>query len=269
MTVFRVPKPIIGMLHVPALPGSPANSNGIREIRKWVLADAEALAEGGVDGFILENFGDAPFYPGRVPPHTVAFLSVIGHDLKARFPLPLGINVLRNDALSALAVATAVEAEFVRVNVYTGARLSDQGILQGEAHEILRYRKLLESDVAVFADVAVKHSTAIGQRDLADEVEDTVRRGRADAIIISGSATGKRASLEDLQIARKAACGTPVFIGSGVDTSSAAELLAYADGAIVGTALKKDGYTLNPVDRGRVKALVEAVRTTRIRESRR
>ena len=147
---------------------------------------------------MLENFGDVPFYPGRVPAHTVAFLTVLAAEVRARFTVPLGINVLRNDGLSAIAVAVAVGASYVRVNVYTGARLADQGILEGEAHEITRYRRMLSSNVQIWADVAVKHSAAIGDRALEDEVEDTVQRGLADAIIVSGSGTGKQTSMDDL-----------------------------------------------------------------------
>src|SRR5881397_1372117 len=116
-TMFKAHKPVISMLHVPALPGSPGHELSFTEIRDWVLTDAEALASGGVDGLILENFGDTPFYPSRVPPHTVAFLTMPGYEVKTQFALPLGINVLRNDAASALAIATAVGAQFVRVNV--------------------------------------------------------------------------------------------------------------------------------------------------------
>src|SRR4051812_12593050 len=167
------------MIHVPALPGVPRCSMNFEEIRQFVLADAAALAEGGVDGLIIENFGDVPFYASRVPAHTVAFLSTLAFELKSRFLLPLGINVLRNDGMAAVAIAAAVGAEFVRVNVYTGARLTDQGILRGEAQEIARYRRALGVAAQIWADVAVKHSAPLGERLLADEVEDTVNRALA------------------------------------------------------------------------------------------
>src|SRR5947208_3001745 len=116
--LFRVMKPVIGMLHVPALPGSPRNTRGFNSIVDWVLKDAEALAAGGIDGMLLENFGDVPFYPRHVPPHTVSFLTALGREVRHRFDLPLGINVLRNDSASAMAVAAAVGAEFIRVNIH-------------------------------------------------------------------------------------------------------------------------------------------------------
>jgi uncharacterized protein len=230
------------------------------EIRRFVLTDSATLAEGGVDGLMLENFGDVPFYPGRVPAHTVAFLSTLAFEVKTRVPLPLGINVLRNDGMAAIAIATAVEAEFVRVNVYTGARLADQGILQGEAHEITRYRRALGATAQIWADVAVKHSAPLGDRSLGDEVEDTVERGLADAVIVSGSSTGKPTALEDVRTAKRHAAEAAVYIGSGVDDSTIEALLEVADGAIIGTAFKRGGKVSAPVDAARVRALISTVR---------
>ncbi len=152
---------IIAMLHLPALPGAPANEMDAAGILGRLLRDAEALAAGGVDALLLENYGDAPFHPRRVPPETVAFMAVLAREVRARFDLPLGVNVLRNDGRAALAVAAAAGGAFIRVNVYTGARLTDQGIVQGAAHRLLRYRRLLGSQVLVLVDVAVKHSAPL------------------------------------------------------------------------------------------------------------
>jgi membrane complex biogenesis BtpA family protein len=263
--VFRTKrKPLIGMLHVPALPGSPLNKLGFDPIVNRVLTDAKVLADGGIDGLILENFGDVPFYPRRVPPHTVAFMAVLAREVRARVDLPLGVNVLRNDCASALAIAAAVAAEFIRVNIHTGARLTDQGVIEGVAHRLLRYRKLLACDVKIFADVDVKHSAPLAFRELNDEVEESVGRGCADGIIVTGSATGKQTSLEDLTRAKTAARGTPVLAGSGVDIRNAASVLAVADGLIIGTAFKRDGVSTNPVDPDRVRRFMEAARNVRV-----
>jgi membrane complex biogenesis BtpA family protein len=248
------------MVHVPALPGAPRCSMNFEEIRRFVLADSAALAEGGVDGLIIENFGDVPFYASRVPAHTVAFLSTLAFEVKTRLLLPLGINVLRNDGMAAIAIAAAVGAEFVRVNVYTGARLADQGILHGEAHEIARYRRALGATAQIWADVAVKHSAPLGDRFLGDEVEDTVERGLADAVIVSGTSTGKPTALEDVRTVKRHAGHAAVYVGSGLDDSTVDTLLEVADGAIVGTAFKLGGKVSAPVDRARVRALVSTVR---------
>ena len=257
--MFSAKKPVIGMLHMPPLPGSPQNRLEFDAIIDWVMTDAEALAAGGADGFILENFGDVPFYPRHAPPHTVAFMTALGCEIRKRFKHPLGVNVLRNDAESALAVAAAIGAEFIRVNIHTGARLTDQGFIEGTAHDTLRYRKMLGCDVKIFADVDVKHSAPVAVRDLSEEVEELVSRGCADGIIVTGSATGKQTALEDLKAAKRAAGSAPVFAGSGVDRANVAAVLQTADGLIVGTAFKRDGVTANPVETERVRALMELV----------
>ena len=256
--MFGSEKPVVGMLHVPPLPGSPQNRLDRDAILDWVLEDAKTLADGGINGFALENFGDIPFYPGRVPPHTVSFLTALGVEVKRQFHLPLGINVLRNDAESALAIAAAVPAEFIRVNVHTGARLTDQGVIEGTAHQTLRYRKLLGADIRIFADVDVKHSAPIASRELKVEVEELVSRGCVDAVIVTGSATGRAGSLHELKTVKASAGSAYVIAGSGVDERNIGDVLKIADAVIVGTSLKRDGITTNPVDLARVRALVEA-----------
>jgi membrane complex biogenesis BtpA family protein len=140
------------------------------------------------------------------------------------------------------------------------ARITDQGLLEGTAHRTLRYRKLLGSNTKIFADVDVKHSAPVAARDLRVEVEELVGRGCADAVIVTGSATGAETAMEDLKIAKSAAGSAYVIAGSGIDARNIAATLRVADGAIVGTSLKRDGITVNPVDPDRVHALMEAVR---------
>ena len=257
--LFGVAKPIIGMLHLRPLPGS-ARAEPFSFVRERMLADLEALVKGGVDGVILENYGDAPYFPGRVPAQTVSYLTRLAVEVRGAASLPIGINVLRSDGISALAVTAAVGAEFIRVNVYTGVRVSGEGLIQGQAHEIQRYRRELGSDVKVFADVDVKHSTGLGTVDLVDEVTETILRGRADGVIVSGKATGSETDLEDLRWAKEAAGSVPVLAGSGVTVGTVAETLRWADGAIVGTGFKVGGVTDNAVDVEAVRALMKAVR---------
>ena len=251
--------PVIGMLHAPPLPGSPEYDGDIVSVRQSVIRDAEALVAGGVDGLMLENFGDTPFYPDRVPAITVAAMTSLACDLRWRFDVPLGINVLRNDGRSALAVAVACGASFIRVNILCGARVADQGLLQGIAHDLLRERANLQaSSIQIWADVDVKHSAAFAERPLADEVQDLIARGKADAVIVSGSATGQPIDLGTLSIVKDAAGATPVLVGSGVTAESIHQLLPYANGAIVGSSLKEDGSVRKPVDVARVQGLVSA-----------
>lgn len=255
--VLPGPKAVIGMLHLPPLAGAPRYGGNGRAIREAVLRDAEALAAGGVTALLVENFGDAPFFPGRVPGYVVAQMTALAVLVREKFDLPLGVNVLRNDGCAALAVAHAAGAQFIRVNVLCGARLTDQGLIQGIAHELLRERVLLgAAHVKVFADVNVKHSAPLAARPLADEVNDLVARGGADALIVSGGATGQRADLAEARAVKAAAGGVPLLIGSGVTAETLEEFLPEADGFIIGTALKRDGRVDNPVDRQRVAALV-------------
>jgi hypothetical protein len=230
----------------------------MRGITQFVLRDAETLIRGGVNGLLLENFGDAPFARRRVSAGTVAALTTLATAVRSRFDVPFGINVLRNDALSALAIAVAVDAAFIRVNVLTGARLTDQGIIQGNAHTLLRERSRLRADrIRIFADVNVKHSVALGvERPIEEEAAETVQRGGADGLIVSGVGTGRPADVAELRRVKQAGGATPVVVGSGLDPESAAAYAADADGFIVGTGLKRDGVVTNPVDEGRVAALL-------------
>jgi membrane complex biogenesis BtpA family protein len=253
----NVSKPVVGMLHLPPLPGSPRFTGTLAAIREAVMRDADVLAAGGVHGLMLENFGDVPFYPGRVPAHTVAAMTAVAADVRRRFAeVPLGINVLRNDGLSAVGIAAAVGAHFIRVNVLCGARVADQGILQGIAHDLLRERAMLGArEVRIFADVDVKHSAALAEVAIESEVEDTLARGLADALVVSGSGTGKPTDPAHVARVRQAAGaigGAPLFIGSGVDEGTLPALLPHADGFIIGTAFKRDGRASNPVERDRV-----------------
>jgi membrane complex biogenesis BtpA family protein len=258
--IFTTIKPVIGMLHLLPLPGSPRYGGDAASIRDGALRDADALIEGGVHGLMLENFGDVPFYPDRVPASVVAFLSVIAAEVRRKFPVPLGINLLRNDGRSAMAVAAAVGADFIRVNVLTGARVADQGLLQGIAHDLLRDRVMLDAArVRIFADVDVKHSAPLAVRPLVDDVEDTLARGMADALVVSGAGTGKPTDVAKVRAVKAAAGVAPVFVGSGVTVQTVESLLSAADGLIVGTAFKPGGNASMPVDRQLVADLMHAV----------
>lgn len=256
---IQAAKPLVGMLHLPALPGSPRHALPMDQIERAVLRDAHALLEGGVHGLMIENFSDVPFYPDRVPAHTISHMTALACAVRRHFDVPLGINVLRNDGLSALAVAHAAGAQFIRVNVLCGARVADQGILQGIAHDLLRYRAQLRAEVKVFADVNVKHSAPLGPYALQAEVQDTIERGLADALIVSGVGTGRAVDLEELKGVKAAAGSAPVFLGSGVSAHNIGTYLPYADGFIVGTALKVDGVPTHPVDPKRVRELAQAL----------
>lgn len=263
--IFGTESPVVGMVHLGPLPGAPRSNEPLDAVVERAVEDAERLEAGGVDGLMVENFGDAPFYPDDVPKHTVASMTRAAGVIADAVDLPLGVNVLRNDAEAAVSVAAAVGADYVRVNVHAGARVTDQGLVEGRAHETMRLRERLDTGVRVFADVDVKHSAPLGsEQDLAAEFLDTVERGLADAVVVSGSGTGRAVDADRLRIVAEtqdeSERDVPLFVGSGVDESNVAELLSRADGVVVGTALKEDGETTNPVDADRVRSFVKAAR---------
>ena len=253
---------LIGMVHLPPLPGSPRWAGSMERVVDAALADARALVDGGMDAVLVENWGDAPFTPGRVEPATVAAMTVVAHEVRRAFPtIPLGINVLKSDARAALAVACAAGARFIRVNVHAGAVVADQGIVQSDAYHTLRDRRLLDAPVQIYADVGGKHSTPVAPLDFELQARDLVHRGLADGLVVSGRVTGAPTPLDDLKRVRGATPRVRLLVGSGATPETIAELLSIADGAIVGTSLKQDGDVDAPIDPNRVRRLVAAART--------
>lgn len=260
----------VGMVHLPALPGAPGAAPARAGVRRgarpaWVahaLRDAETLVAAGFDAVLIENFGDVPFFKDDVPRETIAAMSRVVSTVREALParVAVGVNVLRNDALAALAVAAAAGLDFIRVNVLSGAVATDQGVIEGRAAELLRLRARLAPDVRILADVRVKHARPLAARPLEQEVHDLVQRGGADAVIVSGEGTGLPIDPEELRRVRAAAGDAPVLIGSGAAAENIAQLLASADGAIVGTSLKRGRRTAAPVDRRRAEAFLRAAR---------
>ena len=259
---FKTNNPIIGVVHLLPLPTSPRWGGNLKTVISRAEQEATALAAGGVDGIIVENFFDAPFAKNQVDPAVVSAMTLIVDRLKGMVTIPIGLNVLRNDAHSAIAIATCVQAEFIRVNVFTGAMATDQGLIEGDAHQLLRYRRELGSDVGILADVLVKHARPLGTPNLTTAVQDTIYRGLADGVILSGWSTGSPPNKEDLELASTAAGDTPVFIGSGANWENIGQLMQAADGVIVASSLKRKGRITETIDPIRVSQFVEAAQTT-------
>lgn len=249
-------KPLIGMIHLKALPGSPAYEGAFSRVIESALSDLDALERGGLDGIIIENFFDAPFFKDQVGPETVAAMSRVVTNIRQRTNLPLGVNVLRNDGISALAIATACDCQFVRINQLSWAMLADQGIIEGKAAQILRYRRMLDSNVMIFTDCLTKHAVPLAPQSMEWVALDTWERGGADALIVSGMATGYETDYNDVLAARKGAPDAAILIGSGVTDRNLEKFLPVADGILVGTWLKQDGRVENPVDISRVRRVV-------------
>jgi len=262
-TVFaNTESPLIGMVHLQPLPGSPKWLAGSWDsLAGRAMREAERLAEAGFDGIMMENFNDVPFYPGRVPVVTVAAMTALAVRVQDRIrPLPLGINVLRNDGESALAVAAAAGAQFIRVNVLSGAMVTDQGVIAGIAHTLLRERAQLGPHIAIVADVHVKHAVPLGAWELEAAAEDTFHRGLADALVASGRGTGQKTDPGDVARIKRAVPQAPVLVGSGAVAGALEPFRGLADGFIVGSALKVDGSARNEIDPIRARAFVRAWR---------
>jgi uncharacterized protein len=256
--LFKTRTPIIGVVHLLPLPTSPRWGGNLKAVINRAEQEAAALASGGVDGIIVENFFDAPFAKNQVDPAVVSAMTVVVQRIQNLVALPIGLNVLRNDGKSAMAIAYSTQAQFIRVNVLTGVMATDQGLIEGEAHQLLRYRRELGSDVKILADVLVKHARPLGSPNLTVAVKDTIERGLADAVILSGWATGSPPNQEDLELACGAANETPVFIGSGANWENIATLMQAANGVIVSSSLKRHGRIEQPIDPIRVSQFVEA-----------
>lgn len=268
---MRAPTGLIGVVHLPPLPGDPGHpaaavgQTGVAAALDFAWADAQALIAGGIDAIIVENFGSAPFAKGTradpAPVYQVAALTRLCAKIRDAWPGQLGVNCLRNDARAALGIAAACELDFIRVNVHTGAFVTDQGLIEGEATETLRLRDALglSKSTAILADVLVKHAAPLAPIDARTATADLVKRGRADAVIVSGEATGAPVSAALLDEVR-AACSdlAPVLIGSGLQLANADALSPRCHGAIVGTSLKVDGRVDQAVDPDRVRALGKA-----------
>jgi membrane complex biogenesis BtpA family protein len=252
------PRAVFGMVHLLPLPGAPLHVS-LDDVLAAALRDARAIREGGADGVVFENFGDRPFTKGRVDAATVAAMTRVVAEVVREVRIPFGVNVLRNDAHSALAVAAATGAAFIRVNVHSGAMLTDQGLIEGDAYATIRRRAALAPEVLIFADHMVKHAVPLGDVDPLQAAKDLRLRGLADALIVSGAETGAAADPQRLQSLRHALPDAPLLLGSGL-TEENGSAFAAADGAIVGTSIKSGGNLDAPVDVRRVAGIIRAFR---------
>jgi uncharacterized protein len=257
-------RPLVGMVHLLPLPGSPGWGGSMDQVLDRARSDARALLEGGMDALLVENYGDLPFHPDTVPPETAATLTrAVAAVREEAGDAPVGVNVLRNDARTGVGIAAATGTDFLRVNVHAGVMFTDQGILEGRAWETLRARRALAPELLIAADVLVKHASPPPGTDPAQAARDLRHRAGADVLVVSGAGTGQAADPERLRTVREAVPEAPLWIGSGLTPESAPELLPLADGAIVGSALHRDGVAGRGIDPERVDRLVAAARAVR------
>lgn len=259
--IFGRDKALIGMIHCPPFPGAPRyRGETMDAIYDACMRDAERLVKGGLHGLIVENHGDIPFSkPDDIGPETAAFLSVVTDRIRREFGVPLGINVLANAPLPALATAVAGSADFIRVNQWANAYVANEGFMEGRAAEALRYRALLRAErVKIFTDAHVKHGShaIVSDRSIPELTRDLAFFD-SDCIIATGQRTGNSATIEEIEEIG-GATHLPLVVGSGVTADNILDILARTNGVIVASSLKEGGVWWNPVDPARVAAFVEA-----------
>jgi membrane complex biogenesis BtpA family protein len=261
--LFGRDKPILGVLHLAPLPGAPRYDGAdIEAIYQRGLDDARAYLSGGCDAVIVENHGDIPFAkPDDIGHETSAYMAVISDRIRREFGKPIGINVLANAAIPALAIASAAGAGFVRVNQWANAYVANEGFIEGEAARAMRYRARLNArGIRIFADAHVKHGAhaVVADRPVEEQVKDLVFFD-ADVVIATGQRTGHAADLGYIRMIKEAA-GLPTLVGSGVTLENVNDILSIADGVIVASSLKYEGVWWNAVDPDRVKAFIAGIR---------
>lgn len=261
--LFGTPKCLIGVVHVMSLPGSPGWSGPMADVSRRAVEDATTLERAGFDAVIVENYGDAPFSRGFAGRGAIAGLAAVGARVSDSVRVPVGVNVLRNDAESAVAIAAAAGGAFIRVNVHVGAAVTDQGVVHGAAFRTMRAIRCMAPGLLVLADVLVKHARPLGETDPGRIARDTVERGLAHALIVTGPATGSETPMERVIAVRAAVPGVPVLVGSGVTAASVAGVLEACDGVIVGSAVMRDGRAGGPAVLERAASFVAAARAGR------
>jgi membrane complex biogenesis BtpA family protein len=257
---FTSPKPVIGVIHVGALPGTPAGELGVGALAERAAAEAAAYRGGRVDGIIVENMHDVPYLRGRVGPEVVAAMAVVGRAVKEAAGLPVGVQILAGANVEAVAVAHAAGLDFVRAEGYAFAHIADEGWIESSAAELLRYRRMIgAAGVRVWADVKKKHSSHAVTTDISlGATAEAVEFMRGDVVVVTGSVTGQPPRVEDVREV-KAHCRLPAALGSGIDADNLPLFYPEADAFIIGTYFKEHGHWANPVDARRVEKLMEAV----------
>jgi membrane complex biogenesis BtpA family protein len=263
--VFHQPHAVIGMVHVAALPGTPRASDPVGAIMQTAAGEARQLADGGADAVMIENMHDVPYQMRNVGAEITAAMTAVGCAVRQAVNLPLGVQILAGANKQSLAVAHACGADFIRVEGFVYAHVADEGLMpDADAGDLLRYRRAIgATDVAVWADIKKKHSShaITADVDLA-ETAATAEFFGADALVVTGAATGQPTRPADLQRAKQAV-NVPIVVGSGTSPDNLESLWPYADAFIVGSFIKRDGLWSNPPDPARLKRFMDRVTSLR------
>ena len=251
---------VYGVVHLKSLPGSPGNYLPLDEIIELAQEDVNNLIFGGVDGIIIENFGDTPFVKDDISKRTLASFTTVVENIEYDRDIKVGINVLRNDGISALSIAEATKADFVRINVLNNVMMyTDQGMIEGKAHEIAQFKNSLNKEIEIYADVFVKHAVPPEGSKIENHTEELIHRAGADVVIVTGDGTGHEINIEDLNKVRDIVPQGKLAIGSGVNEENIEQYLDLADILIVGTNFKVDQDVSKRVDQRSVEQLLSLI----------
>ena len=252
---------VYGVVHLKSLPGSPENYLSLDEIIELAQEDVNNLVFGGVDGIIIENFGDTPFVKDDISKRTLASFTTVVENIQYDREIKVGINVLRNDGIAALSIAEATKADFVRINVLNNVMMfTDQGIIEGKAHEIAEFRNSLNKEIEIYADVFVKHAVPPEGSKIENHTEELIHRAGADVVIVTGDGTGHEININDLNNVRDIVPQGKLAIGSGVNEENIEDYLGIADILIIGTNFKVDQDVSKRVDQRRVEQLIQMIK---------
>lgn len=263
MKPFQVEKPIIGVIHLPPLPGSPRFSGSLDSIVERAVKEAKTYEECGVDGVIVENFWDAPFNIRVKNVETITSMTIIVKSVVDEVSIPVGASMLRNSGVEALAVAYACKAKFIRVNALCQVIVAPEGILYPIAREVMELKFKLKCDVKVYADINVKHGKPLVERDIVEVAKECFTRCMADAIIVTGTVTGGEVNLQDLKRLKDSKVNGPIIVGSGVKAENIHKFWNLADGFIVGTYFRVNGDLSKGLDKGKISRLMSVVKSLR------
>ncbi len=252
---------VYGVVHLKSLPGSPGNYLPLDEIIELAQEDVNNLIFGGVDGIIIENFGDTPFVKDDISKRTLASFTTVVENIEYDRDIKVGINVLRNDGISALSIAEATKADFVRINVLNNVMMyTDQGMIEGKAHEIAQFKNSLNKEIEIYADVFVKHAVPPEGSKIENHTEELIYRAGADVVIVTGDGTGHEINVEDLNKVRDIVPQGKLAIGSGVNEENIEQYVDLADIVIVGTNFKVDQDVSKRVDQRSVEQLIQMIK---------
>ena len=262
--LFSRSKPVVGVIHVGALPGTPSNTQTVAELVISAKREASIYRECGLDAVYIENMHDVPYLRGEVGPEIVAAMTAIGTEVKSESGLPVGIQILAGANVEAMAVAQAGGLDFIRAEGYAYAHVADEGLIQASAAKLLRYRRMIgATHVQVWADIKKKHSAHAITADVSlGTTAHTVEFMGADCVIVTGNVTGEAPRVADVQEA-KTHCRLPVILGSGISADNINEFYHEADGFIVGSSFKVDGLWSNTVDSSRITKFLSIVNRLR------